>query len=371
ATLQNSTIIYYTSCFLIFINIIWTIITSGIVRSKYLLWLTMVVFLVLASSFWAFDRNYAFEGIKTIFVTYLIFILLLLFVKCETDFYNILKIFILTQIMNILFIFYNLDLSSLGESRIGSAELGGDWNANRIGLLMSFAGFSSFVLIFKENNILKKYMLFLLVLLFGTVSLLTGSKKALFILIFSVAFFYTIYSKSNKLTKIIAIALYVFLFYYMIMNVPMLYEALGSRVDEFILTSTGQSTLDKSSQIRFSLVQYGVEIFKDRPLLGHGINNFRPLYGHLTGWYTYSHNNYIEMLVGLGIIGTIIYYSMYIYILVKTFKVKTILSIFAFVSIIAILITEIGLVSYTSFYIQLFICLSFLAVKIQQGNRRG
>ena len=46
----------------------------------------------------------------------------------------------------------------------------------------------------------------------------------------------------------------------------------------------------------------------ENPLLGYGLNNY-----HLFHWSgVYSHNNYIEVLVSLGIIGFIIYYSIFI-----------------------------------------------------------
>ena len=65
------------------------------------------------------------------------------------------------------------------------------------------------------------------------------------------------------------------------------------------------------------MIQYGMDYFKERPLLGHGIENFRYLYAQEVGKETYSHNNYIELLVNNGIVGLLLYYSFYISVILK------------------------------------------------------
>ena len=43
--------------------------------------------------------------------------------------------------------------------------------------------------------------------------------------------------------------------------------------------------------------------------MGYGIDNYRPYFSKMPiGWDIYSHNNFIELFVGTGILGVLIYY---------------------------------------------------------------
>ena len=68
------------------------------------------------------------------------------------------------------------------------------------------------------------------------------------------------------------------------------------------------------------LIEYGFNGFISKPLFGYGFMNFSEyvykLYGIEIG---YAHNNYIELLFDLGIIGTTIYYLPYFMIIKKGF----------------------------------------------------
>jgi O-antigen ligase len=118
---------------------------------------------------------------------------------------------------------------------------------------------------------------------------------------------------------------------------------------------------------RIGLAKTGLELFKNRPILGAGINNFAALFGSLAGVYTYAHNNYIELLVGVGLFGFVIYYSGYVYIIKKAISLKKNdlqLSSLALTLIVSLLILEIALVSYVDFTSQFLICIAFCAINI-------
>jgi len=91
------------------------------------------------------------------------------------------------------------------------------------------------------------------------------------------------------------------------------------RLDTFsnLFYSTGVA--DNSTTTRLGMIQYGLEQFIYRPIQGYGINNFRVLYQQATGWDTYSHNNFVELLVDVGIVGFSLYYYIY-YIILRQAK---------------------------------------------------
>ena len=85
----------------------------------------------------------------------------------------------------------------------------------------------------------------------------------------------------------------------------------------------------------------------------------------------YCHNNQLELLSTLGIIGFIIYYSIYAMILIRSFKnlkkERNIDNILPFIFIITLIVFEYGIVSYYRFEYIPIICLFFIMSNI---NRR-
>lgn len=49
---------------------------------------------------------------------------------------------------------------------------------------------------------------------------------------------------------------------------------------------------------RALMVEIGLDLWRERPLVGYGMDSFR----HISGFGTYSHNNFIDLLVGGGIL---------------------------------------------------------------------
>jgi len=71
-----------------------------------------------------------------------------------------------------------------------------------------------------------------------------------------------------------------------------------------------------SADLRLFFIKEGFETWKNNPVLGIGLNNFSFYYG------TYTHNNFIEMLANLGIIGLILYYLIYLFCFLNVIKIK-------------------------------------------------
>ena len=66
--------------------------------------------------------------------------------------------------------------------------------------------------------------------------------------------------------------------------------------------------------MRNQLTVKAINAWKNNIVFGQGYNAFSKIYNN--GGY-YSHNNYLELLVSFGVLGTGIYYMKYIYLLIK------------------------------------------------------
>jgi O-antigen ligase len=80
----------------------------------------------------------------------------------------------------------------------------------------------------------------------------------------------------------------------------------------------GETNTDTSVQGRLWLIDRAIDIAVHNPILGIGLDNFRVADGGGIGKNigTYSHSNYLEVLVSTGALGFVIYFWMY-YILLK------------------------------------------------------
>ena len=129
------------------------------------------------------------------------------------------------------------------------------------------------------------------------------------------------------------------------------------------ITKIGLS--DSSTITRLNLISRGMKFFKERPWTGYGLNNFYVLNHLLTGSLYYAHNNYVELLVDCGIIGTTLYYSLHVSTLIKAIKMHKEYSqkIGIFIGIlIAIIVCDYGIVSYYDIFTQALTLVTVLVI---------
>ncbi len=100
--------------------------------------------------------------------------------------------------------------------------------------------------------------------------------------------------------------------------------------------------IDSSTKWRIFFIDKAYEVFKDNFFLGVGIDNFQKF----TGVGLYAHNNYMELLADLGIIGFLIYYRIFYLLFRHLRNIRATNQEYIF--LIVLLIMDIGIVSYYS-----------------------
>ena len=287
---------------------------------------------------------------------------------------KILWTYFVAAVILLLFVLTNINQIEEGV-RLGNqlnediADGGSRINVNSIGMCICYAIYVGYILFVsgKKNLILR-----LIAIAIGAwmvyLVLLTGSRKALFMLVIPLIFFSIRGRKKGKILFVLPIALGVIIFgYNLLLDIPFLYEVLGSRVEDLLNIATNQ-TKGTEDISRLMLVEYGLDWFKERPILGYGINNFRILSNNtamFAGKNFYSHNNYIELLVGVGIVGFLIYYSCYYYFWKHLHKriVDSHLYTWAAALLVVLLFLDTAQVSYYAFIPNLIICVCFFIVE--------
>lgn len=362
--LQKISVLHWSAVALSGIALVGLFVMRGAKFSAYNFWLIGFILICFTSSLWALNYMTSLDMTLSLLMKSMPLMTVYALINTEEDFYDILKIQTIASVITSLYILYFMDWSLLGKARIGVTSVGELWNANYIGLLMAMSAFGVFVLLKTGNVKLMRILYLLFFILFSFIVLFTGSRKAILAIMFSCCFFILLTSKKNKITIGLLIIVISIVAFNMIMNVPILYNVLGSRIDMFFNQLSSSSKVDGSTYLRMNMIYKGISWFSDRPALGYGIANYQELYLNEFSKRTYSHNNYIELLVGNGLLGTIIYYAGYVYILLKTFWKNHPLAAFGTVIVTLMCITEFGLVSYYEFFIQILICLSFSSIKL-------
>ncbi|WP_102348318.1 O-antigen ligase family protein [Bacillus sp. Marseille-P3661] len=327
--------------------------------TKYSLWAITFLTISLASVLWATNQGQAIYYFIWTLQVLIVAILLESFIDHKSRLIFVMKCFIFGGILLVIRLLIETPIETWGTTRIGTAI---GYNANDVGLKLSFAALCSIYFINKSN---KKYLsiaLFSFSIL-STVAMFSGSRKVFLILICGILIYSFFRLKKNIYTlfKYLPIAIiFLIIFYNVIMNVEPIYNVFGNRIEATIVTLLGDNSAvsESETQVREAMVLRGIELFANQPLLGYGLGN----YAIVSGYGIYSHNNYIELLTSLGIIGFLLYYSIFIYLFLKLFKrliYKNKSFAFPFATIFILLLIDMALVSFQTGYIQILIMLSY------------
>lgn len=240
----------------------------------------------------------------------------------------------------------------------------GAGNANTIAFISSFAIMFAFAMTKMRNLPKKKNNLYFLSMIINAMFALLSASKKIFIFLgvfFAVYLLFT--NNPLKLFRnIIIIIVALAIVRYLIMNNEFLYNLIGHRITIMFSTLNGAKA-DGSTGFRISLLNWGLEWFKQRPLFGYGLDCFKyklgSTYQTWAGYNAYAHNNYIELLVDFGLVGTLIYYSLYIDILKKSFsKIReSKKNVVILALILSLMVGEFAQVSYSKAFLQIVLLL--------------
>lgn len=343
---------------------------------EYIKWMAVMFVFSAFSMLWALDLWCCYWGLRQMVTVYIGMLASYCYLRqSPKNIINLLKAFLFVSVILVVFILRNIDQVEVGV-RLGT-QLNENFgygksvvNSNIIALYLSYALYAIFVLFFQRSKRkLVRLGVLLVCALLVYLILLTGSRKAIILLLLPFIIIPLLNKNKGKRIFLVPITVaVVVLGFYLIMYVPVLYEVLGSRVEDMINIISGTDSGGEDVSRAF-LIEYGIEWFKQKPFLGHGINNFRVLSNSnwmFAGYNFYAHNNYIELLVDVGIVGTVIYYNCYFYFIrkLKGHFSDSLFNKWILVLIIVSLSLDIALVSYYSFISNLILCMCFYAVDI-------
>lgn len=285
-----------------------------------LAFLTMCIFSIV----WAWNTNAAVSKCITIAE---ILICVFCIVICTDEFITfrmILKVVLFSAYAEAVFLLIHFGISNLFSSfsvRLTN-EVG---NSNFISMLMAVS-----IIIAVSDILFDKFKIYHLCSVLTVFFLaISQSRTALIGTVVGVLMLF--YFKAmqdekmfNRFVRLIVGMCILILLLYLVLKLP-LFSALNERMYNIWVSITGKGTIlngERSISIRRQMIDIGIIQIKRTPLFGIGIGNSFMLLIQTLGENTYLHNNFIELAVDTGIIGAMIYYSIYLYILKNLYKYR-------------------------------------------------
>jgi len=178
-------------------------------------------------------------------------------------------------------------------------------NANLYAVFLNISFLFLLQKIGKPNNLIKYLFLFSIIGLAVFEIINTGSRKGLFLMILTIGFYFSSsFLKIKSINKII----------YLIISILFLSQAaiylIDSKYFYRFIAGFYYNEVAFTDFHRYALAQDGLRLFFERPIFGWGANGFE-YFNNVDK--TYSHINFLELLVNYGVIGLILFYSMYIW----------------------------------------------------------
>lgn len=211
------------------------------------------------------------------------------------------------------------------------------------------------------------------------ISLSTGKRTgAIFVVVAYVVYNICVQKQYwKKLLKVVWLIVLLGLAWTAIMYIPALNETFGQRTMGFIDTLFHGEASDASTIERLQLLGFATTLFKNNFLFGSGLNGMRTYLSQI-GFYhvTYAHNNYLEIATGLGVIGVILYYTIYLFPIIRAYRYtrfsKNTDVIFMMSFLISLMVSDLVQVTYESYFELVIICiLSTLIYKNTDSMRSG
>ncbi len=295
-----------------------------------------------------------------------------IYVDKPEDLERIIKLYIFSILVIVLMEFSSAPISEWSKGAMGSHFSGS--NPNGVAFLAFGAELMAFYEFYSRNK--KGYIL--LVVLFLVFIILSSSRKAMFASVAGpvMLVLFSVYKK-NYFFNIITVLTLAALVIFFIMTDENAYNAIGRRFASLVTFwfEDRDHDVDNSLYMRSYYIDLAQRMFSESPLFGKGMGNFAKIIDNvymLDG--VYSHNNFWQILSELGLVGFIIYYSLYFVTIIRlakgAFLKKSRVNMLFLTFMILLVVVETGLVVYNSKMPHVVIAIAYAATYVGEMDGR-
>ena len=333
--------------------------------AKYTLPFVVYCFL---SCIWSYDRSVSYHRALTVLEVCVFSNFLFEYVKLKDKGDFLINILILSgTLFSFVVIIYYGGLLSFVNLISFQNRVGGDiTQVNRIGQSVSFSTILCIFTIFRHPKKILYYFLGLMQLL---VLIASQSRTALITTAFSSFLMLLFIPQRHKTTLFLSVIVSASFLYYTFSFFETFETSSFDRFESLLLAIQDQGG-DVSAQRRLEMIDEGFNAFLEHPVLGMGLNTSGVITSRFLGEAKYLHNNYIEILASLGILGFIIFfYIFYVPVSWIVHSIKRIESKLVVVIVFSELVMFFGCVSYYVKFHYLYLVLIYaLSDKVRSDS---
>lgn len=304
------------------------------------------------SALWSINPSDAIErGITVIELCLCMSVFMWAFSNIQNSFLYLLKAVMCGGFIVTIYTFYFVGINDIMYMVAAGNRMDSSFdNVNAIGLICAISLILSVFFLYKK----KSWLIIILDIL--TIILLSacGSRKAMLVTILGCFAIYLFHRQSlNKVAFIFKMILSLTLLYVIVhlLSEMTIFAGITGRMEGLIALVTGNGEVDHSAQVRQDMVNLGISIFKENPILGIGMGSAHIYTLKYIGHDCYLHNNYAEILADGGIIGTIMYYRIHVNIIKKlrnSSRMTTQEGILILILMFCLLVSDLSMVSFYS-----------------------
>lgn len=342
---------------------------------EYKSWMALFIFFILVSTLWSIRP---WLTIYTLIINVIPIFCLTYSLSRYVDSFNrlieIFKLIYIAGIISLIYLYLYVDLSLLAGNRISEAMtddgLAETWNVNSIGMNLALTILFGYLIAKYSHNTLYWIVWILISIAMLFAIMLTGSRKAILLLILPF-FIFALYDYKKHFIKALLLLIAAGGVLWLTLKVPFFYDIIGRRIEDLINVMSGNETGQEDNS-RKVLIMLGLNWFFESPIWGYGMNCFRVLSNTIprfAGLNFYAHNNYIEILVGGGIIGFTVYYSYVLLLMRRLYHHDEILFRYAAILLSILLIMDFANVSYYDVIMQMLIVFAFILVRLKNYHK--
>lgn len=342
------------------------------VKSAYGIWLLLFAALIYASAFWALSQSLAMNLANTFFKA----VVMLLFVYSETNSFDKLILRLKQFMAATLFMMAKILIAFFsGQNRLNSFVKGVGLYFNTVAQILALAIVLALWFIFnrRQHKGMTAWVCCLYVVAAYTMIIWSGSRKSLLIPLVGLFIVVLIgrYDIRARFRWIIfALFVMVVIWHFVMSNVE-----LSGRMDNLFSTLLSDSKSDVSVLERQYYRDTAWKLFLQKPFFGWGANGFMAYltqirYAHVA----YCHNNWLEIMSSFGIVGAVIYYWFYAYLIVKLYQNRELewnMGSFFLTIILIFVIFEYGIVTYYFTIYHVLFCFAAIFLKCASKQPAG
>ena len=359
------------------LTIISDLINGTFVPTNYSIWYgLMIAYTVITFPFSSYPFEIKSNHFYQMIVCFIITMFLAEFIDSEKALYWICWAYVLSSFFMILLLYRSGRLIGNYDDRLGNEVMG---NANVFATFMMYSVIYAFwLLIYVKYSFYIRVFLMVCIAVIVYALMLSAGRKY-FIIPFIFLYVLLLMNQQsnfalNALKYTLLMGVLIFTLYNVIMRTPILYNAIGIRMEQLINSIVGKGPVDTSSIVRSQMRSAAIKGWMKKPIFGHGFNTFQYLRSPelLNGAsHGYSHCNYTELLYNGGIVYTLFYYSFFLITIQRIVSVKVInrkFKAFALAAIVSQAVLDYGGVFYDIVAAQVFLMLSARASDLALGE---